>query len=155
MIPDFLESGYLPEGIHDATISEVVERFEFSNKRKKLISGLQELIGFCLSLKINIIYLDGSFISGHKLNPNDYDACYDTNHPERERILSEAEPSLLESDSETQKHYFEGEVHYAHTKMTHKEGMPTILEWFQNCKETEGKTKKGIIRLFLANYDNK
>lgn len=155
MIPDFLENGYLPEGIYDATIEEVIERFKYSNKRGKLIKGLLELIPLCISLRINILYLDGSFISERKLNPNDYDACYDTNHPDKEAVLSKVVGSPLDSDSETQKRWFGGEIHYASTKLLHKPGSPTVLEWFRNCKEDDGKTKKGIIKLTLAQYDSK
>ena len=152
MIPEFLENGYLPEGIYDASIEEVAERFVFSGKRRQLLNGLMELIAVCISSKINIIYLDGSFIS-KKLRPVDYDACYDTDHPDRLSILKDVNSTALESDSEIQKQSFGGEIHYANANMAHIKGSPTILEWFQTCKEDE-TLKKGIIRIILKRYDN-
>jgi hypothetical protein len=152
VIPDFLENGYLPEGIYEVTLQEVIEKFCFSKKRKKLIEGLKNLINTCLQCQVNILYIDGSFVS-QKLQPQDYDACYDTDHPDREVVFAKALESILESDSEMQKRYFGGEIYYAHLKQCFGD-FSTVLERFQICKE-DGKTKKGIVKIKLLNYDKK
>ena len=77
MIPEFNEDGYLPPGIYEASFEEVKNRFGFSRKRQKLLQGMSFLLEQCRILHCDILYLDGSFVT-KKLNPSDYDACWDT-----------------------------------------------------------------------------
>ncbi|MCD8041429.1 MAG: hypothetical protein LUH10_00035 [Tannerellaceae bacterium] len=151
MIPDFLENGHLPEGIYEATLQEVMERLEFSNKRKRLLKGLLELIDLCRMIGVNVLYLDGSFVST-KIQPGDYDACYDIEGEAKEAILARIPETLLDANSETQKAYFHGEIHYAHMMCGFPEKMP-VLEWFQQCKNSE--VRKGIIKIKLDGHDQK
>ncbi len=146
MIPDFLDTGYLPEGIHEATLVEVVGKLQFSDKRKKLMSGLMTLIECCISCNVNILYLDGSFVS-NKLNPVDYDACYDADCVDKKDVLHRALESFLHSDSETQKRYFKGEVYYAHS-FSGRGNRQTVLDYFQVCKQ-DYLMKKGILKIVL------
>ncbi len=61
MIPDFDSTGNLPEGIHLASMEELVDRFGYNPKRAWLIDGLKLLI--CALQKANcpLVYIDGSF----------------------------------------------------------------------------------------------
>lgn len=150
MIPNFDKDGYLPEGVHTATLEEVIERFLFSKKRETLIIGLKRLIDFCLSKKINILFLNGSFIS-RKLNPTDYDVCYTTNHPDKNTILKEVESSFRHGDLEEK---FGCQIFYAYSIADSKNNC--FIDFFQQRKEEARKRKpkkKGIIKLILTNYD--
>ena len=76
MIPDFIEGGILPPGIHEANIDEITQRYGGVNslkslRRLKLIKSLKEFLQFIKSYAIEI-YIDGSFITS-KLSPNDVD----------------------------------------------------------------------------------
>ena len=73
-IPNFRADGYLPEGLHLASKTEVMFRFGSSSRRRRRLVlrirrwiGLAQLIG-CLRLLI-----DGSFVTA-KVEPDDIDA---------------------------------------------------------------------------------
>jgi hypothetical protein len=75
-IPQVDEAGYLPPGIHDATLDEVEERFggfQRSDRRMRLFAKLKEYVkevrrtGMAVTLLI-----DGSFVTS-KPEPNDID----------------------------------------------------------------------------------
>ena len=73
MIPDFDERGYLPPGIHLATLAEVVERFgRGSDVREAQAESLAWLMPMCKSAGIARCVLNGSFVTD-VLKPNDVD----------------------------------------------------------------------------------
>ena len=148
MIPDFLDNGYLPEGIYEATFEEVAERFGKSKVRKKLLLGMREMVALCKQLGCDIYYLDGSFIS-NKISPSDYDACWDTTCSDRELVMNKVLYSILNSDSETQKNEFKGEIYPSFIKAPIVPNL-TILDYFQTCKDADDSNmKKGIIKINL------
>src|SRR5258706_14275071 len=64
MIPEFEESGYLPPGIHIATLDEVLERFGAgSEQREACGQSLQWLLPMCRRAGIERIILNGSFVT--------------------------------------------------------------------------------------------
>lgn len=144
MIPEFNKEGCLPPGIHEASFEEVRDRFGFSKKRQALLRGMSLLLSQCGLLRCDVLYLDGSFVTA-KVSPGDYDACWDTTCEDREEVLNKAADSLLNSDSETQKAYFGGEIHPAFSKAPLLPRL-TIREYFQTTKEGG---KKGIIKIKL------
>ena len=75
MIPPFQDNGTLPPGEHRADWDEIVERFGWSPKRRKLLDRLRRA---CLELRrggVKTLFLNGSFATS-KEAPNDYDACW-------------------------------------------------------------------------------
>jgi aspartyl/asparaginyl-tRNA synthetase len=77
MIPDFNENGYLPPGIHEATMEDFRIRFvddvEESITRCKVFAGYTDYCRDMLALDILIKqWLDGSFTT-RKIDPNDMD----------------------------------------------------------------------------------
>lgn len=75
MIPQFNETGYLPEGIHKATLNEIKHRLgSHSLRRKELFVGLQSLIRLLRKNKGSIkrFLLDGSYVTA-KETPEDFD----------------------------------------------------------------------------------
>ncbi|HHX8677324.1 TPA: DUF6932 family protein [Vibrio alginolyticus] len=63
MIPEFNESGNLPEGVHLASMEELIARFGYNPKRAWLIDGLKLLISALESANCNLVYIDGSFVT--------------------------------------------------------------------------------------------
>ena len=73
MIPDLNEHGYLPPGVHPATLAEVVKRFGVgSEQREAQAQSLEWLEPLCRRAGIIKILVNGSFTS-NKLEPNDVD----------------------------------------------------------------------------------
>ena len=75
MIPNFDSSGNLPEGIHFATMDQLIERFGYNPKRAWLIDGLKLLIASLEHANCPLIYIDGSFVTSKEI-PGDYDLCW-------------------------------------------------------------------------------
>ena len=75
MIPRLNSYGYLPRGIHKASLREIKERFgSGSLRRKQLFKKLQSVVALLLLQKEHIqqFILDGSFVTS-KNTPNDFD----------------------------------------------------------------------------------
>lgn len=75
MIPELNADGYLPKGIHKATLNEIKQRFgSSSTKRKELFEGLQSLVHLLRSHrdKIKRLLLNGSYVASGE-SPKDLD----------------------------------------------------------------------------------
>ena len=142
MIPAFDEEGYLPEGIHTATWSEVERRFASSARRGWLLQGLAAALANLHGAGCRVVYLDGSLVTD-KTVPNDYDACWEASGV----LPSLLDPVLLDfSEGRTkQKLKYRGELFPSSAV----EGALAVsfLEFFQRRQDTGGR--KGIIRIEL------
>jgi len=73
MIPDYNDDGYLPEGIHRATLEEIAARFgEESELRRAQMESLRWLVDLARRAGAERIVVNGSFVTD-KLEPNDVD----------------------------------------------------------------------------------
>ena len=73
MIPAFNEQGYLPAGIHQATLDEIMERFGGpSELRRVQFESLQWLVELTRRLGIVRLIVNGSFTTD-QWEPNDID----------------------------------------------------------------------------------
>ena len=73
MIPDFNERGYLPPGIHGATLNEIADRFgRESEIRRAEMESLRWLVDLARRAGASRIVVNGSFVTD-KLEPNDVD----------------------------------------------------------------------------------
>jgi hypothetical protein len=73
MIPGFNEDGYLPPGIHAATLDEISARFgQESELREVQIQSLHWLVDLARRAGVQKIVVNGSFVTD-KLEPNDVD----------------------------------------------------------------------------------
>jgi len=73
MIPGFEENGYLPPGIHRATIEEIADRFgRDSLVRKAQVESLYWLIDLARRAGVRRLVINGSFVT-ETLEPNDVD----------------------------------------------------------------------------------
>lgn len=73
MIPNLNDNGYLPSGVHVATIEEVLERFG-SGSEERVAEGqsLQWLIPMCRRAGIARLIIGGSFVTD-RWEPKDVD----------------------------------------------------------------------------------
>lgn len=89
-IPDFTPHGFLPQGVHDCTLTEIESRFCLNPHRCEVFGGLTgfivaelqplDLTGFPL-------YVDGSF-STSKEFPKDVDIVLDVNGCTKSQYIS-------------------------------------------------------------------
>lgn len=99
MIPKSNKDGYLPKGIHKATLNEIKERFGSGSwERKKLFEGLQSLAQLLHKHKKSVkrFLLNGSFVASSE-SPKDFDCIlivqmdFDFGSPEAEKLRAAKE----------------------------------------------------------------
>ena len=121
-------------------------QFNFSPKRTLLLEGLESAIKILRKCGCTIIYIDGSFVT-EKLEPNDYDACWDGDFLAVVNKMMSIEPVFLDfsKQREDQKLKYKGEI-FPSIFPADSIGTP-YLEFFQQIRfSTE---KKGIIAIKL------
>jgi hypothetical protein len=73
MIPEFNDDGYLPAGVHEATLEEIASRFgQETELRRAQVQSLVWLIDLAKRAGVQRIIVNGSFVTD-KLEPNDVD----------------------------------------------------------------------------------
>jgi hypothetical protein len=73
LIPPLNEHGYLPPGVHQATLDEVIARFgDGSEERRAEAESLRWLVPLCEQAGITRILINGSFVTD-RLEPMDVD----------------------------------------------------------------------------------
>src|ERR1700734_869769 len=104
MIPPFDINGYLPPGIHNATLFEIEERYAYNHSRKWLFDGFKKLVKMLKSADCKTVYLNGSYITNEE-NPRDYEAVW-----EYEGVDNTIDPLIRdELDRRTIKRKYSGE----------------------------------------------
>jgi hypothetical protein len=142
MIPPFQDEGTLPPGEHRASWHELVERFGWSPKRRRLLEGLR-LAGLELRKGgIKTLLVNGSFITS-KEAPNDYDGCWPGSELEDAGLI---DPVLFDftAGRAAMKRRYGGELFVAEWDATGL-GQP-FRRFFQFTRDGE---EKGIIVLSL------
>src|SRR5215510_6234087 len=73
-LPALLPNGYLPSGVHEATLREIVECFGINTPRRQVLAGrLQELASLARATrKLRRMFIWGSFVTD-KPFPRDLD----------------------------------------------------------------------------------
>lgn len=75
MIPPFNEIGYLPPGIHVASLEEVATRFGLEPEiRRAQMDSVRWLVEMCRKAGVQRIILNGSFVTD-AFEPNDVDCA--------------------------------------------------------------------------------
>lgn len=73
MIPPFIESGYLPLGVHPATLDEIDARFgQMSEIRRAQMESVRWMVELAMRAGAQRIVLNGSFVTDI-MEPNDVD----------------------------------------------------------------------------------
>jgi hypothetical protein len=78
MIPQFRPDGSLPAGVHDASWTEIVERFGGTPGRRELLQKLRRGLDNLRIAGVPWVLIDGSFVT-LKPDPNDVDGCWEYN----------------------------------------------------------------------------
>jgi uncharacterized protein DUF6932 len=138
------DSGRLPSGEHVALWDEVVERFGWTERRRRLLDGLAEAIELLAEAGCLKVWLNGSFVTA-KDEPGDFDACWDTDGVD----LDALDPSLLDLSNHraAQKARFGGEL--LPNVIETQSGL-SFAEFFQNERDT---SRKGIVVINLSKGD--
>ncbi len=140
-IPDFMQNGALPPGVHTATLEEVEERFAgpgSSYRRRERMRDLKLVVDQLLDLGVSHIWIDGSFVTS-KPRPQDVDVvCRPTTDPR-------GWPNLFRPGAERllkQRHHVQL---FRHPKVVTDRGYPqAIEEFFQMDRDDR---PKGIVLL--------
>jgi hypothetical protein len=142
-LPPFADSGNLPEGVHEATWDEVVERFGANERRRELLEGLRQALDSLREAGCHRAYLDGSFVTA-KEEPGDFDACWEAAGVDPDLL----DPVLLTFANRraAQKERFGGELFPADAAAD-PHGT-RFLDYFQRDKLTG--EPKGIVALNLG-----
>jgi hypothetical protein len=73
MLPNYNDEGYLPAGIHRATLDEIAARFgQESELRRVQMESLRWLVNAARRAGVQRVVVNGSFVTD-KLEPNDID----------------------------------------------------------------------------------
>ncbi len=138
MIPEFNDQGNLPEGIHQATLQELIDNFGYNPKRAWLIDGLKLLVKNLELAGCRLIYIDGSFVTNKKV-PGDYDMAWSITQVDPHKLdpcllLQKPKEDRVEIESKYRGDVFPAEI---------PEGLTgkTFLNFFQEDKNT-GKKKE-------------
>lgn len=135
--------GKLIPGIHVVPWSEFVSLYSFSSRRQHLFRGMERAFVHFKEAGCARIYIDGSFVT-KKVEPNDYDACWDMTGVNFE-LLDPMFYRHLQMGTQQQKLAYYGEF-YPAPIIEGGSGL-TFLDFFQTDRET-GK-RKGIILIEL------
>ncbi len=80
MIPEFNDDGYLPPGIHRATLEEIANRFGREPElRQAQVDSLRWLLDLCKRVGVQRLIVNGSFVTD-KWEPNDVDCVLLAGH---------------------------------------------------------------------------
>jgi hypothetical protein len=140
MIPDFIPTGLLPDGIHWSDLAEIRARYCWNTHRERLFGGFERAVAALSVAGCKLLYLNGSFVTT-KDYPGDYDACWE---------MASVDPSLLDpvfldfrNLRAGQKAKYLGEFFPASSRPGVNAAFQTFLTFFQVDK-TSGSSK-GII----------
>jgi len=143
---DFLDNGCLVSGVHFMTWNDFYDRFSFSPKRKELLEGLERAIVTLRRCGCMVIYIDGSFVT-NKLEPNDYDACWEGELGLVVPNMQVIEPLFLDFSNgrKGQKLKYKGEVFPS--EISADSIGTSYLDFFQQMRFSTDK--KGIVAIKL------
>jgi len=134
----------LPPGEHVASWDEVVERFGWTERRRRLLDGLAEALELLAEASCSRVWLNGSFVTA-KDEPGDFDACWDTDGVDLDALDS----VLLDLSSQraAQKARFGGELF---PNVIETQSGLSFAEFFQNERDT---SRKGVVVIRLSKGD--
>ena len=96
MIPPFEDNGYLPPGIHRATLEEIEARFGTESELRQVqMESLRWLVDLAKHAGVERLVIDGSFVTDI-FEPNDVDCVLliDPDHPHDAAALAEIAKGL-------------------------------------------------------------
>lgn len=146
-IPNFIEDGFLPEGIHSCSENEITERFgrfQTTDRRPTLNAGLINYIEELKKANIGkYLIVNGSFVTS-KDSPGDIDVLLVLKD---DIDLSGNLPPFIKNTASTKyiNKYYKLDFHFGFEDEPH---LMNIIENFKEVKHQPGKVK-GILRVDL------
>lgn len=137
MLPELdTQTGRLPPGEHVASWDDVVDRFGWTERRRRFLDGLAEAIDLLATAGCRRAWVNGSFVTA-KDEPGDFDASWDTDGVDLD--LVDAVVLDLSDHRRAQKERFGGELF---PNVIETESWLSFAEFFQNERDTG---RKGIV----------
>jgi hypothetical protein len=134
MIPAFDDIGYLPAGVHPATLWEVEERFGVSSElRRAQMDSLRWMIELAKRAGVLRIILNGSFVTDI-IEPNDVDCLLllGIPSPQEETAIQELSMGLpfleMKLVQPVEFDDFTGDI-FATDRMGVRKGMIEVVQW--------------------------
>jgi hypothetical protein len=134
-------TGRLPPGEHAASWDEVVERFGWNERRRRLLDGLADALALLIVAGCRQVWLNGSCVTA-KDEPGDFDACWALPGVDLEVL----DPVLLDLSNgrRAQKDRFGGEFF---PNVVETESGLVFAEFFRNERDTG---RKGVVVIDLT-----
>lgn len=136
--------GLLIPGIFEMNWEQLESEYSFSSKRVHLLTGLKRALLHLKSAGCEAVYIDGSFVT-RKVEPNDYDACWDTQGVDPNKVDTMFLAGL-KNGTEQQKIVYYGE--FFPMSCVEKGSGLSFIDFFQTDKTTGNR--KGIIKIPLG-----
>lgn len=145
MLPVFNQDGNLPEGIHQATVSEVLSRFASSSARRRWLGEkFQSLLNLAKATgKLQQIFLWGSFVTG-KESPNDLDVLLVMSEDFNLEQLSDEAQSLF--DYPQARIRFNADVFWTKSSI----GQTVLALWLDTYQTTREFKRRGIVEVIIS-----
>jgi hypothetical protein len=140
-----LPNGYLSPGVHEATLSEVVEHFGTNTPRRQVLaSRLQELVSLAQATgKLQRIFIWGSFVTG-KPSPRDLNVFLLMQEGFDREFTALAPPQQYVFDHERARLLFEADIFWA------TEAIGAVLaSWLSVYQLSRDMEPRGIVEVIL------
>ena len=145
-LPALLPNGYLPPGVHEATLSEVVEHFGTNTPRRQVLaSRLQELVNLARETsKLQRLFIWGSFVTD-KLFPRDLDVFLLMQEGFDREFSALSPPQRYVFEHESARLLFEADIFWA----TEAIGATVLASWLSVYQLTRDMGQRGIVEGIL------
>jgi len=143
-LPTLLPNGYLPPGVHEATLSEVVERFGTNTPRRQVLaSRLQELVSLArVTGKLRRIFIWGSFVTD-KAFPRDLDIFLLMQEGFDQEFTALSPPQRYVFEHERARLLFEADIFWA----TEAVGAVVLASWLSIYQLSRDMEQRGIVEV--------
>ena len=145
-LPALLPNGYLPPGVHEATLSEVVERFGTNTPRRQVLaSRIQELASLARETgHLQRLFIWGSFVTD-KPFPRDLDVFLLMQEGFDREFSALSPPQRYVFEHESARLLFEADIFWA----TEAIGAAILASWLGVYQLTCDMEQRGIVEVIL------
>jgi len=145
-LPALWSNGYLPPGVHEATLSEIMERFGTNTPRRQVLAGrLQELVSLARATgKLRRMFIWGSFVTD-KPFPRDLDVFLLMQEGFDREFAGLPPPQRYVFEHERARLPFEADVFWA----TEAVGAAVLASWLSVYQLSRDMVQRGIVEVIL------
>ncbi len=152
-LPPFNYHGYLPEGVHETTLTQLRDRFVINPRRMHLWQRLEEFLSRAVATNyFSHVYIDGGFIT-NKPAPDDIDVILQTHAAYGPEVFAAMEPFFAEGLEVIHERY---SVHLHFWCEGFPGGLSDFRRFFQYLRPQDAAplglregARKGIVRIKL------